>query len=423
MKLSRIYPVFLVLFTVSVPLWGNEPRFNRFNFLNDPSLPFSNYTDKGQLVADFNEGFADEYDLLYDSKLDEQAKNLIDKTYAAFVSLYPRFMANKAKPDVLVVKGEGLDLTAYMPQKYRDNHRGFVIVTDSLLNSAQSMAAKIGLAAHEISHLFLWHQDANLGPIRVYYSGKKLITRAETDAFSDWFVIAGLIGWLTQSQSNGINLDSSLGAGFGTFIKRVGEIPSSHCGKPLVDKLVEKRVAMSKFMSRYQWDFIFDTPEKLKALDEVTRSTIQLIEKCSNSEKITITEYDLYILNAAGIKVAPSDAEVTFKRFLEINRDGQARLRDLEKHFDKNQLRFYSVEDQADEVAMTILKHLGYRTRDYPESFLDFLYDDRSLCVQNLQKGIEPPYGNLIDDHHAPCWRIYNLNKFIQSNDRLPLLN
>lgn len=410
-----------------VPLRGNEPQIEQYAFLNDPSLPFFNYSDRADLIHAFNKRYGNEYTVSDDSYLNEGADRLIDSIYRGLKVLYPRFMSNKAKPNVVVVESDdSMDLQAFMPTEQGKDRQGMIVITTGFIKSKQSPSVKVGWVAHELAHLFLWHQGSRISPIRIYYPSKKIM-QSEASAFQDWFTIAGTIGWLTQPESNGISFVSGLGTRFGDFISKLGKIETPFCGEALVNKLVERREEISNFMSRYEWDFIFDTPAKLENLNQSTQDIIRLINQCIErnniKNEISIRELDLKVLKSAGVAVGENETKVTFQRYLQISRAGQVRLRELEQQFDKKTIQYYSAEDQADEVAVTFLRILDLNYTEFSFSFLDVLQGDKDKCSQALEKGEIPPYGNLGDENHSPCWRIYKTIQYGKNNLKVPYLN
>ena len=76
-------------------------------------------------------------------------------------------------------------------------------------------------------------------------------------------------------------------------------------------------------------------------------------------------------------------------------------------------LRFYSTEENADDVSVLVLRAAGLQpngTADFMVSMLD--EDHQIACYRSIDHNEVPAYGvNLLDDHHAPCWRAYHMNQ------------
>lgn len=165
-KLRAFCLPFLSTIALLVPNMGSATGFDRYNYMSDPYLPFLAYESRTAMLADFVGRFGDVYERVNDDALDQQVQAMVDEVYAGFKKLYPRFMANKAKPLFVIAKSDdGMDLTAYPPRKYKYAHKGLMIFTTGFINANVSKAVKLGVVAHEMSHLFLWHLDANVTPI------------------------------------------------------------------------------------------------------------------------------------------------------------------------------------------------------------------------------------------------------------------
>jgi hypothetical protein len=80
-----------------------------------------------------------------------------------------------------------------------------------------------------------------------------------------------------------------------------------------------------------------------------------------------------------------------------------------------SQLRYFSAEEDADDVSVPVLRAAGLD----PAGMAEFLFagglDDvgRERCGELLALGTTPPYGvNLLADHHATCWRIAHVEQY-----------
>jgi hypothetical protein len=74
---------------------------------------------------------------------------------------------------------------------------------------------------------------------------------------------------------------------------------------------------------------------------------------------------------------------------------------------DVSTLRYYTTEEQADDVAIAVLYKIGAD----PLALTKFLEEryvvgaDRAACENEIAAG-EPTYGILSIRHHSRCWRI-----------------
>ncbi len=418
---SKVSPLYLALITTLgtlLPNFGSAGEFDRSRFLNDPYLPFSTYTSRASLLSDFHEYFA--YKIVEDKKLEEQAQAWVDQAYLAFKALYPRFMANKDKPAFVIIESENAtDIHAYFPEKYEHNHKGLMIFTTSFIASDWSEAKKLGLVSHEMSHLLFWHLDAKVNPINISYADKTPLSLVEAENFKKWISLADIMGWANQKEMNGVTFRSQMGGGMQLLISNLVKSDKPKCGKELENGLgvLTERL---EIIDGFYWDSVLTTAEEKSQRDKETRHLLQMIRSClqeqsSQTNSVKVNQNATNVLRSVDIEV-PDDG-LSFDGLIDLTKRAQAKLRELAEGFAIQKLRYYSSEDQADEAAITVIKSLGHNGSDFPDIFFTQL-DEKSkkLCERAIEDDIEPPFGNLLDSHHAPCWRIYNLRKFIRSD-------
>lgn len=85
---------------------------------------------------------------------------------------------------------------------------------------------------------------------------------------------------------------------------------------------------------------------------------------------------------------------------------------------DLKNLRYYSYEEQADDVSIGVLKSLGQPGTGIVTFLQQGLLDAaaRTKCDSLIAAG-EPPYGVVSDAHHSRCWRVWHgqkLNAFLK---------
>lgn len=77
-------------------------------------------------------------------------------------------------------------------------------------------------------------------------------------------------------------------------------------------------------------------------------------------------------------------------------------------------LRYFTTEEAADNVTVPILGNADIASDGFADFFLNRLMspEDRDECLAILEAGEVPPYGtDLVDDHHATCWRVWNVRR------------
>ena len=77
-------------------------------------------------------------------------------------------------------------------------------------------------------------------------------------------------------------------------------------------------------------------------------------------------------------------------------------------------LRFYSYEEEADDYSFHIGRAHGLTGVGIVATMRQVLGSAYPACEALLESGADVPYGkNLLDDHHAPCWRIQHARQVL----------
>ncbi len=428
-KLRNLFTVLLSIIFLAAPKLGAAADFDRHNFMSDPYLPFLAYDSKNTMLEDFQERFGKAYELVNDDTLAKQVQAMVDEVYNGYKKLYPKFMSTKAKPGFVIAKSDdGMDLTTYQPRKHFDAHKGLMIFTTGFLNLKAAKAVKLGLVAHEMSHLLLWHLDANIIPIRTFYKDGGAITLNESESFKSWLLMSDVLGWANNEEMNGVTIDSQIGNGLSKIVLQLFNINNTQCGSDLAKKIdtLATRIQHDG-QDRLAWDYPLNSVAEKKQRSEDTNTIVNLINACLATQspatnKISLSHYVKNVLKYNGVKhpflTGPqANLEMSFDQYIDLVKTSQAKMREISQNFDYSRLRYYSAEDQSDEISITVLKALGYDGRIYAKTFLDYLEPEiQKQCKAIVDSGAEPPLGNFKDIHHAPCWRYYNLTRFANSH-------
>ena len=84
-----------------------------------------------------------------------------------------------------------------------------------------------------------------------------------------------------------------------------------------------------------------------------------------------------------------------------------------------NNLRYFSYEEDADDVGAVVARDAGMDTSAMADGLLENLLGpaDRERCTALLDAGQLPPYGaDLSDEHHATCWRAHHARQLAESD-------
>ncbi len=206
---------------------------------------------------------------------------------------------------------------------------------------------------------------------------------------------------------------------------KMRESKSPSCGEAISTEINKRWNRLTSNFSRYHWDFVFDTPQKLSALSHDTAAMVNAMAACAREldpslNRISISPSHRLTFILSGLSSYLPSGDMTLDQFVQLILAAKTQLREYERQFDRQQLRYYSAEDQADEVAASVLKSLKLTRLDYAQALLGSLEEDKALCETTLNKNIEPPYGHLVDIHHATCWRVWHLREFERNSLTVP---
>jgi hypothetical protein len=80
-----------------------------------------------------------------------------------------------------------------------------------------------------------------------------------------------------------------------------------------------------------------------------------------------------------------------------------------------SRLRYFSTEENADDLTVPVLDEMGLDQAGAGNFFLKILDEESAVsCAEFLDAGEPPPYGvDLGDEHHANCWRIDHVRRVV----------
>lgn len=82
-------------------------------------------------------------------------------------------------------------------------------------------------------------------------------------------------------------------------------------------------------------------------------------------------------------------------------------------------MRYYSYEEAADDRAVEVLADAGLPADGNGGFLLSVMKPaDQQRCTEILDAGQVPPYGNLGDDHHGTCWRVFHTRALAARDDQ-----
>lgn len=368
------------------------------------------------------------------SALKLRAEELVDRIYQQYQVLFPKFMSNKERPSVVVTASESAwDSQAYLPDIGGDR-MGILVLTDGLFSARVDDEVKAGIVAHELAHILFWHADVDNKALKPMTIGGKALSKDEKSSVERWFFLAQLAGGFTAPELNGL----PFGSGYfqrdltdlGEYLKLRGSGECGEAAQKTMGLLASK--VMDKF-STYQFDLAFSNSDSRKKARRATLELIQKVQACFKTdpglrERITLDQKykingvsvpakDVFLKILAGKEVEKPSTDIEL--LVRAGLKAHAEMRALATKYKLSKLRWYSSEDQADEAAAVILMSLGLDARKYGSAAsraVSMSDSDAALCDADLRAEHEPPYGDLSDPHHAPCWRAWHIQSFVLKN-------
>jgi hypothetical protein len=314
---------------------------------------------------------------------------------------------------------------------------GFTVVAQAgLLTTQSSDEALLGVMAHELQHLL--GQDASANErLRDFYlapAGEEPIGRNQPD---DLTARALATPWRAASQEAGIySLEELGGMPRGGRLAQLFKLALSHgtqldparCANTvsLIDRFeADLSAATDRVSGALQLDLatlparvqqILDAM-RLECLAGFTPDAVDLLAELGGTTRdqvlSSLTEHDRTLV--VGQHVVDGISALV--------RDRRAAMRAAESELATrtgrpwSALRFFSIEEDADDVSLAVLRAGGLAPDAVRSFFLAVLPSAaRTTCAAALDAGTVPPYGlDLLDDHHGTCWRAYHVHALAET--------
>lgn len=342
--------------------------------------------------------------------------------WEAYRKLLPRETDGlEAPPKVLLVERD--DVNAYptldwiCPAPADDCLPHAIIVHTAALDGRGSVAGTrgrplAGLLAHELAHHVLKHlMQPDGGMISGFYYAsaapswgwQRREDPAAVAAAEGWLPLAALAGNFQLSELHGLPFPGSIRDMALEDVRREeaakwpNECERARQSKNDLVALLKENVDTDAVTTAW-------TQESRKALDIAGARAADAYATCLKHTARRPAE----VPGAEGAAIA---ATSYFEAVKELTLHDNARLRGM----DVSKIRFYSNEEQADDIAHAALLRGG----EDPRSLASFIRLNlmtpkaRDACDATLASGAEPAYGSLHNRHHARCWRRWHSDRLI----------
>lgn len=371
-----------------------------------------------------------------------QMRELLDRGWASYAEQRPVGQLERA-PELVVI--DDPTVNAFVAFDRDAGKIGWtVMVQTGLIELDASEPAILGVVMHELTHAVDRHVLPETGDrIRIHYQvapgQAEPIGFAQRDepvaraAITAWRKLGEEAGPYPLAELHGVPTggEALMTRAFNSTIQIAVAHDQTACAAA-----IERVDALNGFLSarispldnlllpmndaeRAELDRL--SSEFLAALRDpcLTGSTLDLFPLLAQLFGVTLDEVvaEFDPADAALIEGKPILDQITL-----LTEDRYRRMREIEAMLvtdtgrDTRSLRYYSTEEAADDSTVPVLEGMGLPPDAVGEFFVAILPEvAQGPCTEVLGRGEVPPYGDLIDEHHANCWRAYHVGALAET--------
>jgi len=246
---------------------------------------------------------------------------------------------------------------------------------------------------------------------------------AVEQVIESWFEDTSLVGSYPVKELNGVPLsDTAVGLPvfFQKYVAKKADPQNASC----LRASQSYRAAVAAFASgvrRYDMKWTA-TPEQLEALNELTKPIAADVAACVPVDQRPLSEAMAETIGApvevfeesfrADDRAAIEGKDVVTAAFV-LSARSQARVRTVRESPQFTSYRVYTTEEQADDIAMTVLDTEGKDPAAVGGMVAALLSPpEREACSAEISVGRVPNFG-IEDAHHSACYRLYHAKAFV----------
>lgn len=363
---------------------------------------------------------------------------LLDEGWAAYREVKAVGELGAREPELVVIE----DPTVNAFVQGDGDKAAFAVMVQTGLMDAASDEQLVAIVMHELTHAIRLHViPERKESVRIHYlaaQDSEPFGFQQTDdaavraAIGDWRALAMDAGSLDSAPLVGFPMALGQGTLYRTFLavaKLWGQAHPDICAAPLAE-LDQLTANIMTYYSTVDQTLHLDGVEESLATAQ-NDALVAVRDQCMPALTDSYVEI-LADINGKTIdemrQILPDEDEalVEGKHFIgaiaTLLDDRRAKMRALEAAFASDtgqpwtRARQYTSEEEADDATIPVLAAMG-RAPDGIGPGLALLDDEtaRSACTELLSSGI-PPYGaDMIDDHHANCFRIFHVRELAAS--------
>jgi len=359
-----------------------------------------------------------------------QMRVLLDTAWQAFAKARPVGKLVEYRPSLVVIEDD--EANAFVSAESATQRQVFAVMVQTGLQSAPLPEdARLGVLLHELEHIVGTHGLPGVDEdLRRHYvaAGSEPIGRQQPDdpivheAIERWLEMADDVGPYSAPELGAFPYRGTLWELLDMLVDRGMQIDALHC-RNAAERISSLRSALASSRDPLDARLTIDlSPMPLRVRDAL----VALRDECMPAVRTTFVESLAQLFGTTRADIAQSMTDhdlqlVTGKHVVDalatLATDRRSRMRALEQSLPQSRpwlsARYFSTEEDADDVAVMVLRAAGRDAENYSDAAVSLLAKDGSdaeaRCKSLLAAGTVPPYGvDLTNTHHANCWRAYH---------------
>jgi hypothetical protein len=353
---------------------------------------------------------------------------LLDQGWESYRQVMPVGLLDKA-PELVVIE-EPVE-NAFVARDQETGKVAWVVLVQSgLIDPEHADHGVLGVVMHELTHATALHVLPGVADrLRIHYQvepgGAEPFGFEQNDdprareAITAWRDLGEDAGAYAYAELNGMPAPGSL---LSTILNAaIGRADPSACG-PTGERAQELQAFMTPRTAPLTGLLEITNAADASELDRLTRALLEeLRDGC-----LAGSQLDVFELMAEHFGVTPAEIEEEFPaaeqavvagrhvidQITFLAGDRHRRMREIaallesETGRDITSLRYFSSEEAADDSTVPVLRDMQLPVDGIGQFFRGLLPEPaRSQCNALIEAGTTPPYGDLVDEHHATCWR------------------
>lgn len=367
-------------------------------------------------------------------------RKLLDDGWESFRQSRPVGLLGDKRPALVLL--EDAAPNAFVAPDLETGKAGFVVMVQTgLFETGGSADGAFGIMMHEFQHVVGLHIVADTKQrLRKFYFAPEAAEPIGADEADDASARAHGELWRSLADEAGRFHDEGLRAlPMGGQLTSILQTAIAQAGAMQVPACMQARATLSAIANGIagQMDSLSgeifvgaDVPSKV----DQAMATLKTACFAGQSKDLlaVIAEASGQTTEAVEASMQPADVALIKGKpvvdgFSALLIDRRAKLRDVEAEllprtgYPWSALRYFSTEEDADDVSVSVLRAANVEPPDAIGSYLvSFLgADGRTRCNELLARRVIPPYGaDLLDEHHALCWRAHHVRQVSEAGER-----